>query len=70
MSDIAAASCSAWAAVWPMVTGQRAAAASTVRPVRLMVAPAGRLAGGRGPAPAKDQQLTRGGGGTLVRQVA
>jgi hypothetical protein len=34
MSGIAAALSSAWTALWPMVAGWRAAAASTVRPVR------------------------------------
>jgi hypothetical protein len=34
MSDIAAALSPAWTALWPLVPGQRAAAASTVWPVR------------------------------------
>ena len=34
MSDAAGALSSAWTAVWPMVLGWRAAAASAVRPVR------------------------------------
>ncbi len=37
MSDAAGALSSAWTAVWPMVLGWRAAAASTVRPVSVSV---------------------------------